>query len=115
MKEIKAFIHVRRAADVLGALKEAECSGIRINNLAVFPVQALMKEPGAEKTSYSLVLGGAVVNEVKVELLCPDEAVAPLVEVIRRTAYTGGAEEGWVVVTETLAAELVGNDGGNKP
>lgn len=114
MKEIKAFIHVRRAADVLQALKEAEAHGIRINNLAVFPVQALLKESSAGETRYSLEFG-EVINEVKVELLCPDDVVAPLVELIKRLAQTGGHEEGWVVVTETLGAELVGNGGGNKP
>lgn len=108
MKEIKAFIHTRRAADVLRALREVEVQGIRIHNLAVFQVQALLKEPGSEKASYSLELGGAVVDEVKIELLCPDEAVASLVKVIKRVAHTGGAEEGWVVVTETFAAEPVG-------
>ena len=114
MKEIKAFIHVRRAADVLRSLKESETHGIRINNLAVFSVQAVLKEPRTEETRYSLEFG-EVVNEVKVELLCPDDAVAPLVELIKRVAHTSGHEEGWVVVTDTITTELIGNGGGRKP
>lgn len=113
MKEIKAFIHSRRAGDVLRALREAETSDVHINNLAVFPVQALLREPRVEETRYSLEFG-EVVGEVKLELLCPDSAVAPLVELIKRVAHTSGREEGWIVVTDTIASESIGS-GGGKP
>ena len=115
MKEIKAFIHAHRAADLLQALKEAEANGTRICNLAVFTVKALLRETDAGEARYSIELAETVINEIKVELLCPDEAVAFLVEIIRRVAHTGDHEEGWVVVTDTLLAAQIGIGGGDKP
>ena len=93
----------------------AEAKGASIHNLVVFPVQALLHEPGAREVRYSMDLGEAVVNEIKVEILCPDEAVAPVVELIKRIGHTGDHEEGWVVVTDVLSAQSIGAGGGGKP
>lgn len=65
--------------------------------------------------SYSTELAETVVNEIKVELLCPDEAVAFLVKLLKHVAHTGDHEEGWVVVTDTLAVEAIGNGREEKP
>ena len=115
MKEIKAFIHAHRAADLLQALKEAEANGTRICNLAVFTVKTLLRDTDAGEARYSMELAETVINEIKVELLCPDEVVAFLVEIIKRVAHTGDHEEGWVVVTDTLLAVRVGISGGDNP
>lgn len=115
MKEIKAFIHAHRAADLLQALKEAEANGTRICNLAVFTVKTLLRETDAREARYSMELAETVINEIKVELICSEEAVAVLVEIIKRIARTGDHEEGWVVVTDTLLAAQIGISGGDKP
>ncbi|NOT15776.1 MAG: P-II family nitrogen regulator, partial [Methylotenera sp.] len=49
-----------------------------------------------------------VINEFKIEILCHEEAVANLVEVIQRVGHTGDHEEGWIIVTDVLSAVPVG-------
>lgn len=115
MKEIKAFIHAHRVSDVLQALKAAEVQGIQIRNFAVFPVKALLHDVEVKEARYSVDLGETVVNEIKIELLCPDEAVTTLVEVIQRVGHAGDHEEGWIIVTDTLMVIPIGSGVGNKP
>lgn len=104
MREIKAFIHAHRVSDVLQALKEVDMNGAQISNFAVFPVQALLHSTELKKARYSVDFGETVINEFKIELLCPDEAVTALVEVIQRVGHTGDHEEGWIIVTDILSA-----------
>jgi nitrogen regulatory protein P-II 1 len=108
MKEIKAFIHAHRVSDVLQALKEVEAQGAQISNFAVFPVQTLLHDAERKEARYSVDFGETVINEFKIELLCPDEAVTTLVEVIQRVGHAGNHEEGWIVVTDILSAIPVG-------
>jgi len=49
-----------------------------------------------------------VINEFKIEILCHEEAIASLVEVIQRVGHTGDHEEGWIIVTDVLSAVPVG-------
>lgn len=108
MKEIKAFIHAHRVSDVLQAIKEVDNSGIQISNFAVFPVQALLHETELKEARYSVNLGETVINEFKIEVLCHEESVANLVEVMQRVGHTGDYEEGWIIVTDVLSAVPVG-------
>ncbi|MDP2028775.1 MAG: P-II family nitrogen regulator [Thiobacillus sp.] len=108
MKEIKAYIHNHRIADVIRALKESGlCNtdgtpGCR--NLAVVPVKILLKAMDAKEQHYSIELAEAVINESKLELICEDHQVDELVEIIGRTARTGQAEAGWIYVTDIVKA-----------
>ena len=108
MKEIKAYIHNHRIADVIRALKESRlCNtdgtpGCR--NLAVVPVKILLKAMDANEQHYSIELAEAVINESKLELICEDHQVDELVEVIGRAARTGQAEAGWIYVSEIIQA-----------
>jgi nitrogen regulatory protein P-II 1 len=108
MKEIKAFIHAHRVSDVLQTLKEAEVHGSEIINFAIFPVQALLHGTELKKARYSVDFGETVINEFKIELLCPDEAVTVLMEAIQRVGHAGDHEEGWIIVTDILSAIPVG-------
>lgn len=105
MKEIKAFIHAHRVSDVLQAIQEVDSSGMKISNFAVFPVQALLHDTELKEARYSVK---TVINEFKVEILCHEEAIASLVEVIQRVGHTGDHEEGWIIVTDVLSAVPVG-------
>lgn len=109
MREIKAFIHAHRVADVLQALKEVDMSEAQINNFAVFPILALLHDTELKEARYSVNLGETVINEFKIEILCHEEAVANLVEVIQRVGHTGDHEEGWIIVTDVLSAVPIGN------
>lgn len=108
MKEIKAYIHNHRIADVIRALKESgQCNaggtpGCR--NLNVVPVQSLLKAVDAREQHFSIDLAEAVINESKLELICEDHQVDELVDIIGRTAHTGQAEAGWIYVTDIVRA-----------
>lgn len=108
MKEIKAYIHNHRIADVIRALKESgQCNadaGAGCRNLTVIPVQSLLKAVDAKEQHYSLDLAEAVINESRLELICEDQQVDELVDIIGRTARTGQAEAGWIYVTDIVRA-----------
>ncbi len=106
MKEIKAYIHNHRIADVIRALKESGlCNpdgtpGCR--NLAVIRVQSLLKAVDAKEQHYSIELAEPVINESRLELICEDHQVDELVGIIERTACTGQSEAGWIYVSEIV-------------
>ena len=108
MKEIKAYIHNHRIADVIHALKESgQCNanaGTGCRNLSVIPVQSLLKAVDAKEQHYSIDLAEAVINESKLELICEDDQVEELVDIIGRAARTGQAEAGWIYVSNIIQA-----------
>lgn len=111
MKEIKAYIHNHRIADVIRALKESgQCDadpakGCR--NLSVTAVKSLLKAVDASEQHYSLELAEQVIDESRLELICEDHQVDELVGIIERAARTGQAEAGWVYVTDIVKAVRV--------
>lgn len=103
MKEIKAFIHQHRAADVIQALKTAG-----VGNLFVSAGQGLLVALDADEQHYSMDLATAVIRECKLELLCEDGQVDALVAAIRANAQTGKPDAGWIYVTDVSQAAPVG-------
>ncbi len=113
MKEIKAYIHNHRIADVIRAVKESGlCNtdgtpGCR--NLAVIPAKILLKAMDAQEQHYSIELAEAVINESKLELICEDHQVDELVAIIGHAARTSQTEAGWIYVTDIKHAVRIGN------
>ena len=111
MKEIKAYIHNNRIADVIRALKESGlCNtdgtpGCR--NLAVVPAKILLKAMDAKEQHYSIELAEVVINESKLELVCEDHQVDELVGIIGRAARTGQADAGWIYVSDIVSAAAI--------
>ena len=108
MKEIKAYIHNYRIADVVRAVKESGLCNpdgtLGCRNFAVSPVKILLKAVDAQEQHYSIELAELVVNELKLELICEDHQVNELVEIIRRAARTGQAEAGWIYISDIIQA-----------
>ena len=104
MKEIKAYIHNHRIADVIRALKESGRCGC---NLAVIPAQGLLKAVDDREPHYSIELAEAVTNESKLELICEDHQVDELVDIIGRAARTGQTDAGWIYVTDIVSAAAI--------
>ncbi|HHO69538.1 MAG TPA: P-II family nitrogen regulator [Gammaproteobacteria bacterium] len=99
MKEIKAFIHRNRVADVIHALTAAQLCGDECN-LSVIDVKGTLEALDNQERDYSLELGGRVITEVKLELVLPDERVEEAVALIRENARTGQERAGWVFVND---------------
>lgn len=107
MKEIKAYVHRSRIADVISALKASSAwsaGGNGDHNLTVYMVKGSLVPLDAAERRYSVDLGDEVVNEYKLELHCGDEYVDELVEVIGRVAHTGQSGSGWIYVVEIAKA-----------
>lgn len=108
MKEIKAYIHNNRISDVIRALKESalcKTGGTSsYRNLAVIPVQSLLKAIDSKEQHYSIELAEPVINESKLELICEDHQVDELVGIIGCNARTGQAEAGWIYVSDIIQA-----------
>lgn len=104
MKEIKAYVHRSRVADVIAALKDCPAwggeRGGRRHNLAMYVVKGTLVPLDSDEQHYSIDLGDEVVNEYKLELLCEDNEVDQLVAAFQTAARTGQAVAGWITVTE---------------
>lgn len=103
MKEIKAFIHRNRIADVVHALKAA---GFR--NISVIDVKGMLKALDAQEQRYSIEIGEKVITEVKLELVCPADQVDQAVTLIRDNARTGQKNAGWVYVSDIVGTYQIG-------
>lgn len=100
MQEIKAFIHCNRIAGVVRALANA---GFR--NLSIIDVKGMLKAIDEHEQDYSLEIGEQVITEVKLELVCEDEAhTAAAIRCIQDNARTGQPEAGWIYVSHISAA-----------
>ena len=108
MKEVKAYVHSSRVADVIAALKISPAWGGqragRRHNLAVYVVKGSIMPLDSGEQHYSMDLGDEVVNEYKLELLCEDVEVDEIVAAIQASARTGQAVAGWITVTEVVQA-----------
>ena len=93
MKEIKAFVHRGRAADVVHALL-----GAGFKELSVTDVQGTLEALRAGEADYSVELGEAVITEVKVEVVCEDGLVDAALAILRREGHAAHAS-GWAYVS----------------
>ena len=107
MKEIKAYVHRNRIADVISALKGAS-SWVSAkggeHNLTVYLVKGSLVPLDAGERHYSVDLGDEIVNEYKLELHCADEHVNELVSIIRTAGRTGQTNSGWIYVASIVDA-----------
>lgn len=103
MKQIKAYIHNNRIADVIRALRDSGlCGGCR--NLSVTAVQSLLKPVDAGEQRYSLELAETVIRESRLELVCEDHQADELAQIIERAARTGQREAGWIFISDVSVA-----------
>lgn len=109
MKEIKAFIHRKRVADVVHALNEAGFCNENCN-LSVNDVKGTLEALDSQESDYSLELGEAIITEVKLELVCSDERADEAVQLIRNNARTGQARAGWVFVSDINAGYAIDDE-----
>lgn len=110
MKQIQAYVHRDRLADVVAALKDCTAwggaRGSRRHNLAAYVVQGLPTNT-ADDPHFSMELGDEVVKEFKLELICEDAEVQEFVDAIRLAARTGQSVGGWVTVSDLLLATSI--------
>ena len=101
MKEIRAYVHRSRIADVVAALRATWVDALGSDhNLAVYVVKGLATPRDDQERRFSMELGDEVINEFKLEFLCEDALVDEMVTVISKSARTGQPTSGWIVVID---------------
>jgi len=108
MKEIKAFIHRSRIADVVHALKSAG-----FNTPCICNVKGMFEALDTEEQAYSAELGEAVITEIKLEMVCEDSQVDEAICLIQRQARTAHTDDGWIYIIDIdRAVRIDGKPGG---
>ena len=72
--------------------------------MAVYIVKGSLLPLDTDEQHYSMDLGDEVVNEYKLEVLCEDSEVEPLMAAITMAARTGQAIAGWITVIDVVSA-----------
>lgn len=110
MKQIHAYVHRDRLADVVAGVKDCAAwdgtRGNRRHNLAAYVVQGLPTS-SSDDTRFSMDLGDEVVKEFKLELICEDAEVQEFVDAIKLAARTGQPVGGWITVVDVVLASPI--------
>ncbi|WP_266158653.1 P-II family nitrogen regulator [Dyella silvatica] len=105
MKEIKAFVHRTRVADIVKALRE---EGYR--NISVVDVRGLLSSLDSGEDNYSVELGDKVTSEIKLEVVCEDSEAMAAVDLICTQGAAGLALSGWVYMVEVERSWPIGRN-----
>lgn len=109
MKQINAFIHPHRMPAVTEALRNCGLcdvsAGTGCYHVTAATVQRLYTSTSVANQHYSLELAEPVVAESKLELICEDNLVDPLTQVIMQAARPGA---GWLYVSEIHNSMKIG-------
>ncbi|PHQ60936.1 MAG: transcriptional regulator [Robiginitomaculum sp.] len=98
MKEVKAYIHANRAADVVRALKKAG-----FTSLMLVDVKGTFEALRNQEQEYSTELGSRVITEVKLELVCETDKLDEVIELIATNAKTGRERSGAIYISDITA------------
>lgn len=99
MKEIKAYIRLDKAEDVIHALEKAGVPG-----LTAIEVKAIGTAVDTTRARYSLNYIERVSPITKLEVVCRNEEVERLVDVITKKACTGRKGDGIIFVSDVNTA-----------
>ena len=105
MKLIKAFVHHVRTATVVQALADA---GYR--NVTLQDVKGILKPISDHEQRYSSEASGLVISETRLSLVCEDDEVDEVTDLIRGVARIGPHISGWVYVSPVELALPIGGD-----
>ena len=94
MKEIKAYIRLIKAEEVIHALEKADVPGF-----TAIEVKAIGAAVEPERAKFSIEYAEKVSPITKIELVCKGEDVVRLVDIIKETAYTGHKGDGIIFVS----------------
>jgi nitrogen regulatory protein P-II 1 len=106
MKEIKAYIRCQKAEKVIEALE-----GISITDITLIDVMGVGVLADPKQAKYSIKCVKKYSEVAKLEVVCTDERVHEIVEVIRKTAYTSMKGDGMIFVSPVELAVKIRTGG----
>lgn len=102
MKEIKAYIHRNRAADVVRALRKA-----KLGHFTLVDVKQVLSALETDGQEYSTEFGARVLTEVKLELVCAPERLDEALSLITANAKTGQPDSGCIYISDITASHQI--------
>lgn len=93
MKKVSAYVHHIRTAPIIEALSN---SGFK--NITLLDVKGSLKPLGEPEKDYSSQ-AGITISESRISLVCEDEQVEGVTEIMRRVGSVGPGISGWVYVS----------------
>jgi len=97
MKKIIAYIRHNKAEIVIRKLEDAGVTG-----MTILDANALAEWADSEAFSFSIKYVQKYSSVVKIELICNQEKVDELVNVISKYARTGQSGDGWIFVSDIV-------------
>jgi len=94
MKLIKAYVRVVMVDEVIGALEKINVPGV-----TAIDVRSLGKEINSEDIKYSTEYGSGYATMVKLEIICPEEKVEEIINVLKKKAQTGRKGDGLIAIS----------------
>jgi nitrogen regulatory protein P-II 1 len=94
MKEVKAYVRCKKVETVIEALEDAGIDGITLIDVMGL---GLLADPDTAK--YSIKCVERYSDVAKLEVVCRDDDVHRIVEVIRKEAYSGIRGDGIIFVS----------------
>ncbi|MFQ6610174.1 MAG: P-II family nitrogen regulator [Fidelibacterota bacterium] len=99
MKEIKAYIRPSKVDDIIVALENFGIHGMTLIN-----VNALADWADPSKTVFSVKYIEKYCQIVKIELVCLAKDAKDIVDIIRKTGYTGHQGDGKIFISDITDA-----------
>ncbi len=94
MKEIKAYIRCQKAEKVIEALEK-----IGVTDMTLIDVMGVGILADPNQSKYSVKCVEKYSEVAKVEIVCAEKRVHEIVELLRKTAYTGMKGDGMIFVS----------------
>ncbi|MDQ7066370.1 MAG: P-II family nitrogen regulator [candidate division KSB1 bacterium] len=95
MKEIKAYIRCEKAEEVIHELEQAG-----VKDITLIDVMAIGENIDMQHARYSFECVEKYQKVAKLELLCGEDEVDRLVDILQRSAYTGMRGDGIICVSD---------------
>jgi len=96
MQEIKAYVRSEKVNAVLEALEKIGLTGVTV--IDVMAVGPGLIDP--EHVKYSMEYVERYSQIAKLEMICRGSDIDKIIDIIRKHAYTGGAGDGLIAVSE---------------
>ncbi len=94
MKAIKSYIRTVKVDEVVQALEKAG-----ISDMTVIDVMAVGNQADPQSSKFSIELMQKFSKVAKLEIVCSNEHIHDVVEVLRKAAFTGAPGDGIIYVT----------------
>lgn len=104
MKQIQAFVHRHRAADLMHALEAED-----FHRISVLESKGLPPAGRVRDAEYSVQLAESVVHEAQILVVCADEAVPTAIAVLQRSMHASRRDSGWLCVVPVEEVVALGD------